>query len=70
MDERPKASWRGVAFASAYGAIAATIAYLLSGGNPIVMLAIMVVIGILVRVYAYRLIRRRGAKRPPWWKWL
>jgi hypothetical protein len=34
------------------------------------MLAVMVVIGILFRLHAYSLIRRRGDERPPWWKWL
>lgn len=34
------------------------------------MLAVTVTIGVLFRVYAYLLIRRRGAERPPWWKWL
>lgn len=70
MGQRPKPSWRGAALAAAYGATAATIAYLLGGGNPVAMLAIMVVIGVLFRLWGFRLIRRRSASRPPWWKWL
>jgi hypothetical protein len=34
------------------------------------MLIVMIIIGVLFRLYAYLLIRRRGAERPPWWKWL
>jgi CDP-diglyceride synthetase len=67
---RPKPTWRGLAFAASYGAIVATIAYVVGGGNPFWMLVVMVVIGVLFRLYASRLIRRHGADRPPWWKWL
>lgn len=68
-DRRPT-TWRGAGFAAAYGAIVASVAYLIAGGNPLWMLAVMVAIGIGFRFYAYRLIRRRGQERPPWWKWL
>lgn len=67
---RPKPSRRMLVFAAIYGAVVATIAYLVAGGNPFWMLVVMVVIGVLFRLYAYRLIRRRGDERPPWWKWL
>jgi|GEM_PF-5884109 len=67
---RPKPSRRMLAFAAVYGAVVATVAYLIAGGNPFWMLVVMVVIGVLFRLYAYRLIRRRGDERPPWWKWL
>lgn len=67
-DRRP--SWRGAMFAAAYGAIAASIAYVIGRGNPFTMLVVMVVIGVLFRLYAFSIIRRRGSERPPWWKWL
>jgi len=53
-----------------YGAIAATLALVFAQGNLFWMIIVMVVIGLLFRLYAYRLIRRRGANRPRWWKWL
>ena len=61
---------RGAAAAGAYGAIAASVAYVIGRGNPVWMLVVMVAIGVGFRLYAYRLIRRRGRERPPWWKWL
>ena len=67
---RPKPSGRMLAFAAVYGAVVATVAYLVAGGNPFWMLVVMVIIGVLFRLYAYRLIRRRGHDRPLWWKWL
>lgn len=67
---RPKPTRRGLALAAAYGAIVATVAYVVGGGNPFSMLVVMIVIGVLFRLYAYRLIRRRGDERPPWWKWM
>lgn len=39
-------------------------------GNLFWMLVVMAIIGLLFRLCAYRLIRRRGEGRPPWWKWL
>jgi hypothetical protein len=69
-DRRPKPAWRGAAFAAAFGAITASIAYVVSRGNLVAMLAVMVAIGILFRLYAYILIRRGGTERPPWWRWL
>jgi hypothetical protein len=59
-----------LAVAAVYGAVVATIVYLVGGGNPFWMLVVMVVTGVLFRLYAYRLVRRRGDERPPWWKWL
>jgi hypothetical protein len=73
MDNEPqpgRPTRRGLVFAAAYGASVATVAYLVSGGNPLWMLTIMVIIGIVFRLYTSMLIRRRGAERPPWWKWL
>ena len=73
MDDEPRpgrTTRRGLVFAAAYGAVVATVAYLVAGGNPFRMLAVMIAIGALVRLYAYVLIRRRGAEPPPWWKWL
>ena len=61
---------RGLMFAAVYGAVVATVAYLVGRGNPLWMLVVMVVIGVLFRLYAYRRIHRRGDERPPWWKWL
>ena len=69
-ETHPRPTWRGIAFASAYGAIAATIAYLIAQGNPFRILVVMIAIGILFRLYAYLLIRRRSHDQPPWWKWL
>jgi len=34
------------------------------------MLVVMIVIGALLWLYAYRLICRRGHDRPSWWRWL
>ncbi len=70
IESRPRPTWRGAAFAAAYGAIAATIAYVVGRGNLVVALLVMVVIGVLFRVGAYRRLRRAGGERPPWWKWL
>ena len=69
-DTRPRPTRRGFMFAAVYGAVVATIAYVVGGGNPFWMLVVMIVIGVVFRLYAYRLIRRRGEARPPWWKWL
>lgn len=69
----PKASrptWRGRAFAAAYGAIVAALGYVIGRGNLFWALVVMIVIGVLFRLYAYLLIRHRGTERPPWWKWL
>jgi len=68
--DRPGPTWRGAAFAGAYGAISASLAYVIGRGNLFWMLAVMVIIGLGFRLCAYRLIRRRGDGRPPWWKWL
>ena len=63
-------TWQSATFAAAYGAIAASLTYLITAGNPLWMLAVMIAIGILFRLYAYTLIRRRRQPCPPWWKWL
>jgi 4-hydroxybenzoate polyprenyltransferase len=68
--ERPRWTWRGAAFAAAYGAIVATLGYVIGRGNLFWALVVMVIIGVLFRLYAYHRIRRRGDQRPPWWKWL
>jgi uncharacterized membrane protein (DUF106 family) len=71
IEPRPgRPTRRGFVFAAAYGAVVATVAFLVAGGNPFWMLAVMVIIGVLFRLYTYVLIRRRGMERPPWWKWL
>lgn len=67
---RPKPNRRTLVFAAVYGAVVASVAYLVAGGNPLWMLIVMVVVGVFFRLYAYSLIRRRGDERPPWWKWL
>jgi hypothetical protein len=68
--DRRQPTRRGLAFAAVYGAVAAAVAYMVAGGNPLWTLIVMIVIGVLFRLYAYLLIRRRRAERPPWWKWL
>lgn len=66
----PRPTLRGAAMAGAYGAVAASLAYVIGRGNPVWMLVIMVLIGVGFRLCAYQVIRRRGPDRPPWWKWL
>jgi hypothetical protein len=61
--ERPRPSWRGAAFAAAYGAIVASLGYVIGRGNLLWALVVMVVIGVLFRLYAYHRIRRRGGGR-------
>lgn len=61
---------RGLAFAAGDGAIVATVAHVVAGGNPFWMLVMMVTIGVLFRLYAYRMIRQCDDERPPWWNWL
>lgn len=68
--QRRRPTRKGLAFAAVYGMVVATIAYLVGRGNPFWMLVVMIIIGIGFRLYAYRLIRRRGDARPPWWRWL
>jgi uncharacterized membrane protein YfcA len=69
-ETRRQPSWRGAALAAAYGAIAAVLAYVVGRGNPVAMVAIFIVLGVAVRLYAARQTRRRGEERPPWWRWL
>jgi Flp pilus assembly protein TadB len=68
--DRRRPTRHGLVFAAICGAVVAAVAYLVAGGNPVWMLIVMIVIGVLFRPYAYLLIRRRGAEHPPWWKWL
>jgi RsiW-degrading membrane proteinase PrsW (M82 family) len=70
QSDRRRPTRHGLVFAAVYGAVVAAVAYLVAGGNPLWMLIVMIVIGVLLRLYAYLVIRRRGAERPPWWKWL
>ena len=67
---RSKPSARGLLFAALYGAVVASVALVIARGNLFWMLIVMIIIGIAFRLYAYRLIRRRGQDRPPWWKWV
>ena len=69
-EPRPRPTWRGAAFAAAYGAIVATIGYVIGRGDLVVALLVMVAIGVLFRVWAYLRLRRAGHERPPGWKWL
>ena len=55
----PRTTRRALTFAAAYGAIVAAVSYVVAGGNPFWMLAVMVLIGVLFRLYAHLLIRRR-----------
>jgi hypothetical protein len=68
--QRKRPTRRGLAFAAVYGMVVTTIAYAIARGNPFWMLVVMIIIGIAFRLCAYRLIRRRGDERPPWWRWL
>jgi hypothetical protein len=66
----PRPTWRGVAYASAYGVIAATLGLLIGQGSLVWALIVMIAIGIIVRLCTCLLIRRRAGEHPPWWKWL
>jgi hypothetical protein len=67
---RPGPTRRGAAFAAAYGVVVATIGYVVAQGNLLGAVLVMVAIGILLRILAIVIVRRRGGRRPPWWKWL
>ncbi len=59
---------RGVVFAACYGAIAATVAYLIAHGSVVVFIAVMVALGLGMRVWAVWYRVRHGMpfrKRPP-----
>jgi hypothetical protein len=56
--------------AAGYGVTVALLGLLIGGGDPFRALVVMIVIGILLRIGAYLLIRRGQLERPPWWKWL
>lgn len=68
--ERLGRTWRGAAFAAAYGAIVATLGYVIGRGDLLWALVVMIIVGVLFRLYAHHRINRRGAERPSWWKWL
>ena len=68
--KRSRPTWRGAAVAAAYGAIVATLGFVIGRGNLFWAVVVMIVIGVLFRFSAYLLIRRRATERPPWWKWL
>ncbi|HVT76430.1 MAG TPA: hypothetical protein VHD87_05325 [Acidimicrobiales bacterium] len=61
---------RGIAFAVGYCITGAITAFVLTPHNPLPLLIMIVVVGLVVRAYGYRLARRRGEDRPPWSKWL
>jgi len=69
-DQRPqrKPGVRTFVFVGLLGAAITVIAYVISGGSLLVFVAALVLIGILLRVGAYALVRSRG-ERPPrrWW---
>jgi hypothetical protein len=67
---RTKPTLRGAFRAAAFGVVVAAIGLIIGRGNPFWALLAMISIGILIRIGAYVLIRRRGNRRPPWWKWL
>jgi hypothetical protein len=67
---RPGPTLRGVGRAAAFGLAVSALGLLIARGNPFGAVLVMITIGILIRVTAYVLIRRRGNRRPPWWKWL
>jgi hypothetical protein len=68
--ERPRRTWRGAAVAAAYGAIAASLGYVIGRGDLFWALVVMIVIGVLFRLYVHNRINRRGDEHPRWWKWL
>jgi Flp pilus assembly protein TadB len=51
---------RGLIFAACYGAIVTTVAYLLARGSILWFIAIMVLLGLAVRVWAVWYRRRHG----------
>lgn len=55
--------WGGTTAAAA----AAAAAYAVSGGSLPRLVGAMVGIGVLQRVVAYRIVRRRGLEPPRWW---
>jgi hypothetical protein len=57
-------------FAALYAVVVGGIGLIIGRGNIFVAVLFMFGVGILLRIWAYRRIRRAGADRPPWWKWL
>jgi hypothetical protein len=70
-DQRPplrKPGVRTLVFVGLFGAATTVIAYVISGGSLLVFVAAMVLIGVLLRVGAYALVRSRGEQPPRrWW---
>jgi VIT1/CCC1 family predicted Fe2+/Mn2+ transporter len=70
-DKRPRHSKPGVrtfVFVGLFGAAITVIAYVISGGSVLIFVAALVLIGILLRVGAYALVRNRGEQPPRrWW---
>jgi Flp pilus assembly protein TadB len=60
---------RGLIFAACFGAVVTTVAYLLARGSLLWFIAIMVIVGVGVRVWALWYRRRHGLPmrrtRPP-----
>jgi CHASE2 domain-containing sensor protein len=54
---------------AAWGAVSALIAWTIARGSVLVFLAVMVGIGIAMRLVARHLVLRRGQQPPRWW-WL
>jgi len=50
--KRSRPTWRGAAFAAAYGAIVATLGYIIGRGNLFWAFVVMIVIGVLLRFCA------------------
>lgn len=69
-NQRNRPNGRGLLFAALYGAIVAVLGYTIAQGNLLIALLVMIIIGLLFRLTAYFVIRRRGGERPRWWKWL
>lgn len=64
----PDRSLRTLLLVGAWGAATVVIAYLISGGNLVVFIGVMVLIGVAQRVAAVYVVRRRGEAAPPWWR--
>jgi hypothetical protein len=64
----PRPTPRTLLGVAAWGAATALIAYLVSGGNLAIFVAVMLLIGIAQRIAAVHIVRRRGLPAPPWWR--
>ena len=63
----PRPTRRVILTVAAWGATTVVVAYLLSRGNLVAFVLIVVAIGIAQRVLAVRAFRRRGHDAPKWW---